>query len=88
MAGLVLTAAWMPMMATASSFTTALALIVVQWVAIALIITPSLAYMAEVTAFAGGVTGGPGGRTEREGPADDPEDLGRVAAAVVAHVLR
>ena len=54
LAGLILTAAWMPMMATASSFTTALMLIVVQWVAIALIITPSLAYMAEVTAFAGG----------------------------------
>lgn len=52
--GLVLTAAWLPMMATASSFATALALIVVQWIAIALIITPSLAYMAEVTAFAGG----------------------------------
>ena len=42
------------MMATASSFATALALIVVQWIAIALIVTPSLAYMAEVTAFAGG----------------------------------
>ena len=54
LAGLILTAAWLPMMATASSFATALALIVVQWVAIALIITPSLAYMAEVTAFAGG----------------------------------
>jgi predicted MFS family arabinose efflux permease len=52
--GLVLTAAWLPMMATASSFRTALALIVVQWIAVALIITPSLAYMAEVTAFAGG----------------------------------
>ncbi|OFW13507.1 MAG: hypothetical protein A3F69_00630 [Acidobacteria bacterium RIFCSPLOWO2_12_FULL_66_10] len=52
--GLVLTAAWLPMMATASGFATALALIVVQWIAIALIITPSLAYMAEVTAFAGG----------------------------------
>ena len=26
----------------------------VQWIAIALIVTPSLAYMAEVTAFAGG----------------------------------
>lgn len=52
--GLVFTAAWLPMMATASSFATALALIVVQWIAIALIITPSLAYMAEVTAFAGG----------------------------------
>jgi len=52
--GLVLTAIWMPAMATASSLPTALALIVVQWIAIALFVTPSLAYMAEVTAFAGG----------------------------------
>ena len=52
--GLILTAAWLPMMATASGFGSALALIVVQWIAIASIITPSLAYMAEVTAFAGG----------------------------------
>jgi predicted MFS family arabinose efflux permease len=52
--GLVLAALWMPVMATASSFPTALAIIVVQWMAIALIVTPSLAYMAEVTAFAGG----------------------------------
>jgi MFS transporter, DHA1 family, solute carrier family 18 (vesicular amine transporter), member 1/2 len=52
--GLVLAAAWLPMMATASSFASALALIVVQWIAIALIVTPSLTYMAEVTAFAGG----------------------------------
>jgi multidrug resistance protein len=54
MAGLALSAGWMPMLATASNFTTALALMVVQWVAIALIITPSLTYMAEVTAFAEG----------------------------------
>jgi MFS transporter, DHA1 family, solute carrier family 18 (vesicular amine transporter), member 1/2 len=52
--GLVLAAVWMPVMATASSFPTALAIMVVQWMAIALIVTPSLAYMAEVTAFAGG----------------------------------
>ena len=52
--GLVLTAIWMPAMTTASSLQTALALIVVQWIAIALFVTPSLAYMAEVTAFAGG----------------------------------
>jgi DHA1 family solute carrier family 18 vesicular amine transporter 1/2 len=51
--GLVASAAWMPILATASSFETALVLIVVQWVAISLIVTPSLAYMAEVTAFAG-----------------------------------
>jgi multidrug resistance protein len=58
--GIVLTALWLPMMATASGFAGALALIVVQWVAIALIITPSLAYMAEVTAFAGGDAFGTG----------------------------
>jgi predicted MFS family arabinose efflux permease len=52
--GLGLTAAWLPMMAKATGFQTALPLIVVQWIAIALIVTPSLAYMAEVTAFAGG----------------------------------
>lgn len=52
--GLVLTSLWMPMMATAAGFPSALAIIVVQWIAIALIITPSLAYMAEVTASAGG----------------------------------
>jgi MFS transporter, DHA1 family, solute carrier family 18 (vesicular amine transporter), member 1/2 len=52
--GLVLTAIWMPTMVAASSFGTALALIVIQWMAIALFVTPSLAYMAEATAFAGG----------------------------------
>jgi MFS family permease len=52
--GLILTAAWMPVMATATSFQAALVFIVVLWVAISLIVTPSLAYMAEVTAFAGG----------------------------------
>jgi multidrug resistance protein len=51
--GLILTAAWMPMLATAATFSNALAVMVVQWVAIALIITPSLQYMAEATAFAG-----------------------------------
>src|SRR6185503_584084 len=49
--GLVLTAAWLPMMAMASDFSTAVVLIVVQWIAIALFVTPSLAYMGEVTAF-------------------------------------
>jgi MFS family permease len=52
--GLCVAAAWMPLMATASSFATALTLIVVQWTALALVVTPSLAYMAEVTAAAGG----------------------------------
>lgn len=51
--GLVLTAAWMPTIATAGSLRTALVLVVIEWMAIALIVTPSLAYMAEVTAFAG-----------------------------------
>lgn len=49
--GLVLTAVWMPLMATAASFQMALAIIVVQWMVISLIVTPSLAYMAEVTSF-------------------------------------
>ena len=51
--GLLAMAAWLPMLATATSFRAALALIVVQWMGISLFITPSLAYMAEVTAFAG-----------------------------------
>jgi multidrug resistance protein len=51
--GLALTAAWMPVMATANGFQAALVIIVVQWIAIALIVTPSLAYMAEVTSSAG-----------------------------------
>jgi multidrug resistance protein len=52
--GLFAMAAWLPMMATAAGFSSAAALIVIQWVAIALFVTPSLAYMADVTAFAGG----------------------------------
>lgn len=51
--GLVLTAVWMPLMATAASFQMALVIIVGQWMVISLIVTPSLAYMAEVTSFAG-----------------------------------
>jgi multidrug resistance protein len=51
--GLILTAAWMPMIATADSFQTAIVLVVIEWMVIGLIITPSLAYMAEVTSFAG-----------------------------------
>jgi multidrug resistance protein len=52
--GLFVTAAWLPMLATASGFPAAVVLIVAQWIGIALIVTPSLAYMAEVTAFAEG----------------------------------
>ena len=51
--GVVLTSAWLPMMATATNFSSAAVLIVLQWIAIALFVTPSLAYMAEVTAFEG-----------------------------------
>jgi MFS transporter, DHA1 family, solute carrier family 18 (vesicular amine transporter), member 1/2 len=52
--GLALTAAWLPVMATASSFKTAMFLMIVQWIAIGLIVTPSLAYMAETTSSIGG----------------------------------
>ena len=54
MTGLAATAIWMPMLATAVGFRSALVLMLVQWTAIALVMTPSLAYMADVTAFAGG----------------------------------
>lgn len=53
-------AAWLPMMATATSFRAALALMVVQWLLLSLVVTPSLAYMADVTAFIGGDTYGLG----------------------------
>jgi MFS family permease len=52
--GLALTAVWLPVMATASSFRTAMALMIVQWIAIGLVVTPSLAYMAETTSFIDG----------------------------------
>jgi predicted MFS family arabinose efflux permease len=51
--GLFAMAVWLPMMTTAGSFSSAMAIVVVQWVAISLFVTPSLAYMAEVTSFAG-----------------------------------
>jgi predicted MFS family arabinose efflux permease len=54
LAGLMVSAVWMPALTAASSFPAAVALIVGQWIGIALIVTPSLAYMAEVTAFAEG----------------------------------
>jgi MFS family permease len=47
--GLVLTAAWMPMLATAVGIKSALALMLVEWMVVPLAVTPSLAYMAEVT---------------------------------------
>jgi len=58
--GLLVTAAWMPLLGTAVGFQTALVVVGVQWVAIALIITPSLAYMADTTAGAGGEAYGVG----------------------------
>jgi predicted MFS family arabinose efflux permease len=51
--GLVLTAAWLPMLSTAGGFRSSVVLIVIQWMAVGLVITPSLAYMAEVTSIAG-----------------------------------
>lgn len=60
LSGILLMAAWLPMMTTASGFSSAVALIVMQWIAIALFVTPSLAYMAEVTAFADGDSYGVG----------------------------
>src|SRR5207248_7313103 len=48
--GLFAMAAWLPMLATAQGFPGALALIVIQWAAFSMFITPSLAYVAEVTA--------------------------------------
>ena len=51
--GLFALAAWMPMMTLARGLPSAMAIIVVQWIAIAFFVTPSLAYIAEVTSFAG-----------------------------------
>ena len=59
-AGLLLTALGLPMLALARGFRSALVLIVLEWMATALIITPSLAYMAEVTSFAGAAAYGVG----------------------------
>ena len=50
----------MPLLTLAGSFGSALLAVVCEWVAIALIVTPSLAYMAEVTSFAGGDSYGVG----------------------------
>jgi len=47
--GLFLMAAWLPMLALAVGARSALALMVVEWMVLPLAITPSLAYMAEVT---------------------------------------
>jgi MFS family permease len=51
--GLVLVAALLPIITLARDFRSAVLLVVIQALASALVITPSLAYMAEVTSFAG-----------------------------------
>ena len=51
--GLFLMAAWMPMLAAAVGIKSALALMLVEWMVVPLAVTPSLAYMAEVTSFGG-----------------------------------
>jgi predicted MFS family arabinose efflux permease len=51
--GLALTALGMPALGLSSGVRSAMAIMTVEWAAIALIITPSLAYMAEVTSAAG-----------------------------------
>jgi predicted MFS family arabinose efflux permease len=52
-AGLVLTAMVMPLLTLATGFGSTIPIILLQSSASALVITPSLAYMAEVTSFAG-----------------------------------
>jgi predicted MFS family arabinose efflux permease len=51
--GLVLSAAWLPMLALAGGVKSALALMVIEWMIVPLALTPSLAYMAEVTTIDG-----------------------------------
>jgi multidrug resistance protein len=51
--GLVMTASLLPIVSTARSFETAVALYVLEAAAIALVVTPSLAYMAEVVSSVG-----------------------------------
>jgi MFS transporter, DHA1 family, solute carrier family 18 (vesicular amine transporter), member 1/2 len=51
--GLVLMAAWLPMLATAVGVKSALALMLIEWMIVPLAITPSLAYMADVTSIDG-----------------------------------
>jgi DHA1 family solute carrier family 18 vesicular amine transporter 1/2 len=58
--GLMLTAAGLPLLGLAQGFRSAMLITVVVWMAAALITTPSLAYMAEVTSFAGAAAYGIG----------------------------
>jgi MFS family permease len=59
-AGLLLSSAVMPMITLAHGFSSAIPLVVLQWSASALVVTPSLAYMAEATSFAGAAAYGVG----------------------------
>jgi MFS transporter, DHA1 family, solute carrier family 18 (vesicular amine transporter), member 1/2 len=58
--GLLLTALGLPLMGLAQGFRSAMLLTLIEWTATALILTPSLAYMAEVTSFAGAAAYGIG----------------------------
>jgi DHA1 family solute carrier family 18 vesicular amine transporter 1/2 len=49
--GLILMAVWLPMLAVAVGIKSALALMLVEWMVVPLAVTPSLAYMAEVTSI-------------------------------------
>jgi MFS family permease len=51
--GLILMAAWLPTLALAVGLKSALALMVIEWMIVPLAVTPSLAYMADVTSIGG-----------------------------------
>jgi predicted MFS family arabinose efflux permease len=51
--GLVLMSLWLPALAAATGIRSALALMLVEWMVVPLAVTPSLAYMADVTSFDG-----------------------------------
>jgi DHA1 family solute carrier family 18 vesicular amine transporter 1/2 len=51
--GLILMAIWLPMLALAVGLKSALALMVIEWMIVPLAMTPSLAYMADVTSIDG-----------------------------------
>ena len=51
--GLVLMALWLPMLSLAAGVKSALVLMLVEWMVVPLAVTPSLAYMAEVTSIDG-----------------------------------
>jgi predicted MFS family arabinose efflux permease len=51
--GIVLMAIWLPALAAATSVRSALVLMLVEWMVVPLAVTPSLAYMADVTVVDG-----------------------------------